>query len=611
MSYPVLCGAVVLTSGNNAIRFTEGATTATTTIPAGTYYLRGGYTTNLITQSEDLSTWTTGSISVSAQAGFSPQGTTAYLLANTTGGSSLGISRSVSFTGTGQKIVSAYLKSADLGTSYLTDFDLYDVTAAVDRAIVRVSWSTTGVPTLSVSAGNATLFPVVNLGNGWYRVAFAVFGVIATNSNLLLLYPAGIPAARGQVYAWGVQAENVRNIVSQPNDLSLWSLSSGVTATLTAGIAPDGGGAYLLDRTTAVSSTGASISVVFTENGTKTVSLYIRAGTAAITDFDLYDATANVDRCIFRAAWSGGVPTMSVVGGSGTIGTVISAGSSWYLVTVTIPGIIAANSHSLLIYPPGIPAATGSVYAWGVQTYNPIVPGLYVPTTGAAATGPSDELSLAVKTALEAATASTNTYDVTVSRNISPSSPHTRTTITRITGSDAFGVLWADALTTFDERLLGFSGSDVVSSTPKQSVHACAANWVGNDVPREMEPVSERIVSVPRAASGRVQGVSRSARMQSWRMGLAFVDERRMLVDRALSVPGDTLEGFLERFGANAALEAWEAFIDTGTGLLPLSLAHLWSVMHFAEDTLSGFSPTRLGPGVPLYSIDLRLHSRV
>jgi hypothetical protein len=611
VSYPVLCGAVVLTSANNTLRITEGATTANVTIPAGTYYLRGGYATNLITQSENLSTWTLGSISVSAHTEISPQRTTAYLLSNTTGGSSLGISRSVSFTGNGQKIVSAYLKSAMLGAAYITDFDLYDTTAAVDRAIVRVTWSAAGVPTLSVFAGNATLFSVVDVGGGWYRVAFAVLGVIATNSNLLLLYPAGIPAASGSVYAWGVQAENLRNVIQQPNDLSLWSLSANVTATSTAGIAPDGGAAYLLNRTTAVSSTGASISVVFTGNGSKTVSLYIRAGTATITDFDLYDAAANVDRCIFRATWSGGVPTMSVVGGSGTIGTVISAGSGWYLVTVTIPGIVAANSHSLLIYPPGIPAATGTVYAWGVQTYNAIVPGLYVPTTGSSVTGPSDELTLAVKTALEAATASANTYDVTVARSIDPASAHTRVTITRTTNSDAFGVLWGNASTTTDERLLGYLGDDIVAAAAKASVVAAAGNWVGNDIPRELEPVSERIVSVPRAASGRVQGVSRSARMLSWRLGLAFVDERRMLVERALSYAGDTLEGFLERFGANAAVEVWEVPIDTGTTLVPLSLARLVDVVHFSEDALSSFEPVRLGPGVPLYSLDMRLHAKV
>ena len=42
MSYPVLCGAVVITSANRGIRFREGATTATALIGTGTYYLRSG-----------------------------------------------------------------------------------------------------------------------------------------------------------------------------------------------------------------------------------------------------------------------------------------------------------------------------------------------------------------------------------------------------------------------------------------------------------------------------------------------------------------------------------------------------------------------------------------
>lgn len=244
----------------------------------------------------------------------------------------------------------------------------------------------------------------------------------------------------------------------------------------------------------------------------------------------------------------------------------------------------------------------------GASTNNAtITPGTYY-LRGDGAAG---DLCLALKTALEAAGASANTYTVTVAWSIDPAVAGAVITITRATGADNFGVLWADALSTFDEALLGFSASDTVNASAKTSTKSCAAAWACNDVAREIEPVSERVVAVPRAVSGRVQGVTRSARMQSWRLGLAFVAEGRMLVEGALAGAQDTLEGFMERFGAGASIELHEAQVSTGTTLAALSASTLVDVVHFSEDALSRFEPSRLGPGVPLYSLDLRLHAKV
>lgn len=226
--------------------------------------------------------------------------------------------------------------------------------------------------------------------------------------------------------------------------------------------------------------------------------------------------------------------------------------------------------------------------------------------------GAAGDLLPALKTALEGANAlSANTYTITVAWSIDPAQPGAKITITRATGADSFGALWANASTTFDERLLGFTADDTINATAKTSTQSCAAAWVCNDVAREIEPYSERTVAVPRAASGRVQGVTRSARMQSWRLGLAFVDERRTYVENALAGAQDTIEGFMERFGAGASLELHEAQVSTGTTLAALSSSTLVDVVHFSEDSLSRFEPVRLGPGVPLYSLDLRLHGKV
>lgn len=451
MSYPVLCGAVVLTSANNAIRFTEGATTATTTIPAGTYYLRGNYTTNHLTQSEDFSSWTyVASVGYNAQYGLSPDGSSSYEVFKIGSSSVQSLSRTVATSIASTSCFSIFIRKTSSPT---IDFDFVDVTTSTERQFVNVTWSASGRPILSSVVGTGTIYDPQDAGNGWWRIAFSVNNIIPSNTNTIFIYPAGVGTGVGGVELWGAQV----NIGSSVKD--------------------------------------------------------------------------------------------------------------------------------------------------------------YVKTVAGVATGPADDFCLALKTAIETATASSNVYDVSVEHSISTSTMHTRLSVTRTSGADNFSLNFADSLTTFDEKLIGFYGetSTVFPSpgTVKASTQACAAAWVGNDVPREMEPVSERVVAVPRAASGRVQGVSRSARMQSWRMGLAFIDERRMLVDRGLTGPWDTLEGFIERFGAGAAFELHLADIASGTTLTPISITTRVGVMHFSEDTLSDFTPARLGPGVPLYSIDLRLHSRV
>lgn len=225
--------------------------------------------------------------------------------------------------------------------------------------------------------------------------------------------------------------------------------------------------------------------------------------------------------------------------------------------------------------------------------------------------GASGDFLLELKNKLDAFGAGGNTYTITVARSIDPALAHTTITVTQ-SGGLTFGFV-VDGSQTFDYSLIGFSStvSTANDTAAKTSIKACSAAWVCNDVAREIEPYSERVVAVPRAVSGRVQGVTRSARMQSWRLGLAFVDERRIYVENALAGAQDTLEGFMERFGAGASLELHEAQVSTGTTLAALSSSTLVDVVHFSEETLSRFEPTRLGPGVPLYSIDLRLQAKV
>jgi hypothetical protein len=225
--------------------------------------------------------------------------------------------------------------------------------------------------------------------------------------------------------------------------------------------------------------------------------------------------------------------------------------------------------------------------------------------------GAAGDFCAALKTALEAATASVNTYTVTVARSIAAGTAHTLITITRATGSDDFQILWADALTTLDIALVGVTASTADNASPKVSTQACASSWVSNDGYRRFKPFARKTVSVRPTQTGRVSGVERSDRMQMWKCDLGFVDGRRCNIEEALAGAWDTAEGFMDRFGPGAAVEMHTAEIDTGTTLAALSSSTLLDVVHFDEASLMNFDPEPLGDGFDLYDFSVTLHAQV
>lgn len=447
-----------------------------------------------------------------------------------------------------------------------------------------------------------------------YPVLSGAVVVTAANRRLRFREAGGavgnIDLAVGTYYLRGRYATNL--ITQSENFSATWTLSANCSATANATLSPNGNGAYLLTMTSAVNSTGVSIGVTFTGNGSKVVSVFVKrpaSNAASITDFDSYDGTAAIDRHIVRITWAtSGTPTLSTVSGSGTLYAPTDVGNGWWRVSFTVDGIVAANTNILLAYPAGIPAATGAVLIWGVQAQNATTPGPYVVTTGASATGPSNELALAIKNGLDAFGVGGNTYDVSLTADIDPAKQASTLTITRTAGTDTFGLV-KDGSQTFDYDLLGFSASTDNDSAAKSGARSAAAVWVGNDVLREREPFGERTVAVPRKANGGVVGVSRSAHMVSWSLGFAFVHEARMLL-RASVDPGGSLESFLRRFGPGASFQAREVDVSSGTTLAPI-IEHPFGTLHWSEDTLSAFRPRRIGPGVPLYDLDTTAHEQV
>lgn len=201
-----------------------------------------------------------------------------------------------------------------------------------------------------------------------------------------------------------------------------------------------------------------------------------------------------------------------------------------------------------------------------------------------------------------------NSYAVSINFSIDPASLGVSITIDRLSGSSTFQLV-VDGSETFDYGLIGFTASTANDDNPKTSTVSCAGAWVGNDIFREREPFGTRTVSVPRKANGGVVGVSRTAHMTSWALGLAFIHEDRMLLKVNTSDPNATLEAFIKRFGAGAAFEAYESAILSGTELAEPSGA--FAILHWSEESLGSFRPRRIGPGVPLYDLDMVAHEQV
>jgi hypothetical protein len=162
--------------------------------------------TNLALRSEELNNaaWTNSSVTVTANGERAPDGTiTADILAATTA-STNSVSQAVTFTGDGEKCASVFLKArADSVTTIVT---LQDGTVPTNRHSVRVTW-TAGVPSLSTDSGAGTLYPVELLTNGWYRILFSATGIVAANTNRIVISPDGT-GTTGSVHVWGVQVEN-------------------------------------------------------------------------------------------------------------------------------------------------------------------------------------------------------------------------------------------------------------------------------------------------------------------------------------------------------------------------------------------------------------------
>jgi hypothetical protein len=172
---------------------------------------------------------------------------------------------------------------------------------------------------------------------------------------------------------------NPPQLMPQPENLAhaSWSLEN--TPVLTAAQADPFGGfqAYLINDNDGALVESIFATVTFTADGTKSFSVYMRAGSSVESELALRDQTAGVSRHRFRVVWTAGVPTNGgTLEGTGTVVIELVPNSGgWYRISSTATSVVAANVNVVRLRPTtATGTATGDAYFFGVNAWNSAVP---------------------------------------------------------------------------------------------------------------------------------------------------------------------------------------------------------------------------------------------
>jgi hypothetical protein len=276
--------------------------------------------------------------------------------------------------------------------------------------------------TVVAGGGSITAF-----GNGWYRCVISLTRT-STADNSVYIAPCNVdgtfPVGNGVsgILLWGAQLEAgstattyTRNnggvyparfdydpvtlaakgilIEEQRTNLLLQSQNfdvtwgkTAVTVTVDTTVAPDG--TTTADTLTASTNTAyVSQSVVFTADGDKTFSVFLKAGTSTSTRLTLRDITVPANRATIDITWTAGVP--SGVAATGTLQGIDSFGNGWYRVRGLATGVIAANGNQFR-FSPDVAVGTNNVIMWGAQTENGAFATSYIPTVASQVTRSAD-----------------------------------------------------------------------------------------------------------------------------------------------------------------------------------------------------------------------------
>lgn len=137
--------------------------------------------------------------------------------------------------------------------------------------------------------------------------------------------------------------------------------------------------------------------LTFTGDGTKGISVYVKAGTSTAFTVRQRDSTAAANRLLIGMGWSAGLPIL-VAATTGTYFGYETLADGVFRLLFQAAGVVAANANEIRLYP-AAPAAltaanTGDTYFGGVQIGNNPFPTSYIPTTTATVTRSADAHSL-------------------------------------------------------------------------------------------------------------------------------------------------------------------------------------------------------------------------
>jgi hypothetical protein len=375
----------------------------------------------LYTQDFDIATWNKagGSVTVTANSATAPDGTsTADTVTESVGGTTHNIYQTATVVSGSAYTWSGYVKAN--GRS------IVQFVCQATTTIYTVEFDLTAVTTTNRSgSGSATITAV---GNGWYRVTATATSTGAGTGywQLNLCSAANTPSYSGNgtsgIFLWGAQLEinstattYTRNngglfparfeydpVTLQPRGLLVeeqrtnlllqsqnfdvsWGKTA-VTVTVDTTVAPDG--TTTADTLTASTNTAyVSQPVVFTADGDKTFSVFLKAGTSTSTRLTLRDTTVPANRATIEITWTGGVP--SGVAAAGTLQGIDSFGNGWYRVRGLATGVIAANGNQFR-FSPDVAVGTNNVIMWGAQAENGTFATSYIPTVASQVTRSPD-----------------------------------------------------------------------------------------------------------------------------------------------------------------------------------------------------------------------------
>lgn len=270
------------------------------------------------------------------------------------------------------------------------------------------------------------------------------------------------------------------NLCIRSEEFDAWTQSS-QTVTADSTTAPDG--VATADTLTASATSGYTArTCTFTADGEKCLAVYLKQGTATINSVGIRDTTAALWRHLITVTWTAGVPALATISGAGTLYPVEALANGWYRISFSATGVVAANTNSVRIYG-DYNAGTGTVYAWGAQAENAIVPSSYIKTEGTTVTRSADSLYFPFTAPPQAMTVYVRSVNVgayttgSATRYVAIIGPENATTDPRfalyVAGSGTLGALYDDGPT----QVTSTSGSTQVLGTIVEHLGQLSSDW--------------------------------------------------------------------------------------------------------------------------------------